>query len=476
MKNLTRNLFFASTMFALVSCGAEQPKSSVAEAQPEESVITEFLNNRFGMFIHFNMGTFHGEGWANPFHDPKSFNPTELDCGQWADAAKAAKMQYAVFTTKHHDGFCLWDTAVTNYDIASSPYNGDIVKEYVDAFRERGIKTGLYFSVWDRHHYIAKNRVTPKDIEYTKTQLTELLTNYGEILCLVIDGWGSVWGQSPTFKDIPFEVLADHIHSIQPNCLVINHSCMTDRAYTQVVHYEATHGQHCPYDNTIPSQQGPTMQPSWFWEKGFEDLDLKPLADIVSELKFCNSHCSNYLLNAAPNDRGLMDQNIVDRLREVGEAIDALPAPMSKLPEEQKPHANVKATASVNGANVPELVLDANLFTYWEPAKGEKNPTITLDFGKPETFNKVVCGEANGSNVISDYIIEAMVDGAWTKITDAKEMGVVKGDKQIFQRCMSFHKEYQFEDITAQQFRLRVLETLNSRPAKIAEITFVKYE
>ena len=136
----------------------------------------------------------------------------------------------------------------------------------------------------------------------------------------MIDGWGSIWGQSPTFEEIPFEILADHIHSIQPNCLVINHSCKTDRAYTQIVHYEATHGQHCPYDNTIPSQQGPTMQPRWFWEKGFEKLSLKPLEEILSELDFCNSHFVNYLLNAAPNDFGKMDDNVMRRLAEIGEA------------------------------------------------------------------------------------------------------------------------------------------------------------
>ena len=175
--------------------------------------------------------------------------------------------------------------------------------------------------------------------------MTELLTNYGEIACIVIDGWGSRWGGGPDFKELPYKVLADHIHSIQPNCLVINHSCRADLAYTQVVHYEATHGQHIPYDNTFPSQQGPVMQPGWFWDKGNDTLDVKPLNDIINELAYTNQYYSNYLLNAAPNDKGLMDDNIVERLKEVGEVVK-LSAPLTSLPTVEVPHKDVTIKAS----------------------------------------------------------------------------------------------------------------------------------
>ncbi|MFR9503791.1 MAG: alpha-L-fucosidase [Rikenellaceae bacterium] len=431
--------------------------SCAQQSQTPTDPVLDFLNNRFGMFIHFNMGTFHGEQWAQPNHDPKSFNPQHLDCGQWADAAKSAQMTYGVFTTKHHDGFCLWDTSVTDYDVASSSYDGDIVREYVDAFRSRDLKVGFYFSVWDRQHEIAKNNVSEEDIEFTKQQLTELLTNYGEIICLVIDGWGSVWGRSPSFTDIPFEVLADHIHSIQPNCLVINHSCRTDKEYTQVVHYEATHGQHCPYDNTIASQQGPTIQPAWFWEKGYEKLNLKSLSSILSELDFCNSHYANYLLNAAPNSDGLMDQNVVDRLREVGEAWRR-PAPLQALPVESAPHRDVVAQAS-SQVEDPRNALDANLYSYWQATDEDEKPTITLDFGKVVSFNNVICGEANNCYDVEEFFVEALVNGEWQHIGQGEEMG--------------FHWDHRFEGIAAQQYR--VIFTKFKRAPRIAEITFVKY-
>ncbi len=448
MKRIKTGLLTLIAALSLSSCVTHEKKSDA---------LLDFMNNRFGMFIHFNMGTMHAEQWAQPNHDPQSFDPQNLDCDQWADVAKSAQMSYAVLTTKHHDGFCLWDSSVTDYDVANSSYDGDIVREYVDAFRSRGLKIGLYFSVWDRTHDIAKGSVSDEDVEFTKRQLTELLTNYGDIICIVIDGWGSVWGQSPTFEELPFDVLADHIHSIQPNCLVINHSCRTEREYTQVVHYEATHGQHCPYDNTIPSQQGPTIQPTWFWESGYEDLELKPLSEILSELDFCNSHYANYLLNAAPNKDGRMDQNVVDRLKEVGETWNR-PAPLDVLPIVTPPHHSVTITASSEAAPARNT-LDANLFSHWQADADDFRPTILLDFGQPETFNKILCGEANKCRDVESFVVEAFVDNRWVEI--------VRGG------AMSFHWEARFPDVTAQKYRL-IFEKFKRVP-KIAEITFAKY-
>lgn len=446
-------VFLTTVLLAITCIALGQPN-----AQQQNAVIKDFLNLRFGMFIHYNMSTyFNGEQWAYPFHDPQAFAPTHLDCRQWAKAAKSAGMKYAVLTTKHHDGFCLWNTSVTGYDIANSAYKQDIVKQYAEAFRAEGLKVGFYFSVWDRHHNIDPGNITPENIAYTKKQLTELLTNYGDILCIVIDGWGSKWA-GPSFEELPFNVLADHIHSIQPNCLVINHSCRTDLDVTQVVHYEATHGQHCPYDNTIPSQQGPTIQPAWFWEPEFAHGPLKSTESILEELRFANNHYSNYLLNAAPNKDGRMDDNVVARLAEVGAKIQ-LPDDLQELPPIHKVHQNVKVKASSysNKDFKPENVIDANLFTRWQFAEGDSEKWIELDFGKRETFNTVVCGELDEN--VKSFKIEALVKGKWKEIA--------RGGK------MTCNFKASFQDVTAQKFRLTVLE-YEKRPL-IAEITFVRY-
>ncbi len=433
------------------------------KTQVQSENVLNFLNLKFGMFIHYNMGTYHAEQWAYPFHDPKDFKPSALDCNQWADAAKSAGMQYAVFTTKHHDGFSLWDTKVSNYDIAAAEkeYKDlDIVKEYVDAFRKAGITVGLYYSVWDRHHGVEHGNINKENINFTKQQLTELLTNYGEISCIVIDGWGSRWGNGPDFEELPYQVLADHIHAIQPNCLVINHSCRADLDYTQIVHYEATHGQHIPYDNTFPSQQGPVMQPTWFWEKGYEKLDLKPVKEIVSELTYTNKYYSNYLLNAAPNDKGLMDDNVVARLAEVGKAIE-LSAPHQSLPDVRPPHesVSVKTSTTLSANNISERnLLDLNLFTSWKAAENDHNPWVELDFGKKETFN-FFSMHAGYQKSIQQYTVEAYVKRKWVHLFTGGPA--------------TFHEKHPFKEVTAQKYRLQILEKKDI--PEIIELTFVKY-
>lgn len=424
-----------------------------------EKAVLDFLNLKFGMFIHLNMSTYVGKGdWAQPGQNPKIFNPIQLDCRQWAKAAKSAKMNYAVLTTKHHDGFCLWDTSVTDYDISSGEFKRDIVKEYADAFREQDLKVGLYFSVWDRQHEIEHGKITKDKIEFTKIQLTELLTNYGEVICIVIDGWGSKWGNGPDFNEIPFETLADHIHSHQPDCLVINHSCKTDLSVTEIVHYEALHGQHCPFDNTIPSQQGPTLQPKWFWEPGNESLPLKSADDVLQELNFTNTRYCNYLLNAAPNDKGLMDANVVQRLSEIGAAVK-LSSPLQELPQLLPVHQGVEIKASSEHSQefTAQNLIDCDLFTRWMPSKNDTECTVELDFGSVKTFNKMVCGEFGNS--VEKFKIEAKVGEDWKLLVEGKEMG--------------HHFESFFDEIEAQYFRLTILKTLSA--PKIAEITFVKY-
>jgi alpha-L-fucosidase len=133
------------------------------------------VDRRFGQFLHFNMSTFTDQEWADPGQNPKTFAPTALDCGQWADAAKAAGMTLALLVAKHHDGFCLWPSRLNTYNVAYSAYPHDIVRQYVDAYRARGVTPALYFSIWDRTTTVAPP-VTPAMIDYVKGQLTELLT------------------------------------------------------------------------------------------------------------------------------------------------------------------------------------------------------------------------------------------------------------------------------------------------------------
>lgn len=302
-------------------------------SKPLDSLRADFTDLRFGMFIHFNMGTYHEIEWVDPGQDPAGFNPTKLDIGQWAETAAAAGMRYAVLTTKHHDGFCLWDTEVTDYDVAATPLaSRDLVREYVDAFRAHDVEPHFYFSIWDRTLGI-EDTITPRDIGLIKTQLEELLTNYGPIPSLTIDGWGNcgtVWTEAD-YLDI-----VAYAKRLQPDILVTDHHQVQrvnrakDLTYEEAylindfLHFEEPLGEWAwaPPGNTLASHQGPTIQSKWFWKESFPTEELMSVDEIVDgHLAVLADRNCNLLLNAAPNPDGLLDDNVVARLRAVGERL-----------------------------------------------------------------------------------------------------------------------------------------------------------
>ena len=121
------------------------------------------------MFIHFGIRTATGGAWGEANQDVAAFNPVHLDCGQWADAAVSANMTFGILTTKHHDGFCLWDSKTTENDVVSSPWKdgqGDVVREYVDAFRNRGLEPCFYYSIRDNTEGVGNGPITQSHMDF----------------------------------------------------------------------------------------------------------------------------------------------------------------------------------------------------------------------------------------------------------------------------------------------------------------------
>ncbi len=143
---------------------------------------------KFYAFIHYTVNTFTGKEWGSGKEKPKIFNPKAQDTDQWARAIKNAGMKGIILTCKHHDGFCLWPTKTTEHNISNSPYKngeGDVVKELSESCKKYGLKFGVYLSPWDRH---SEYYATEKYNDFYIEQLTELLTWYGEIFCVWLDG------------------------------------------------------------------------------------------------------------------------------------------------------------------------------------------------------------------------------------------------------------------------------------------------
>jgi len=318
--------------------GLLQPNTILAQAQIENQLKSqqeEFLKWKFGMFIHFNVATFNEREWANGYEDPLSFSPDKLDCNQWAEVAKKAGMKYAVLTVKHTGGWCLWDSKFTNsHDItAFKNYkngNGDIVKEFVDACRKKGIKVGLYYcfpgNYTGRHGNILRegnpdlNGLPPEAegdyVGFIKKQLTELMTNYGKIDLIWIDQFTNKYTRSS------WPEIRRHIKSHQPNCLVIGNNA-DNFENSDILGYEYPYWKDRnpdkalpPEENTKPSEVCDKIGPGWFWSSEENSANLKPAKEILEMLNLSNKRSANYLLNIAPDNTGLIPEHTIQRLKE----------------------------------------------------------------------------------------------------------------------------------------------------------------
>lgn len=408
MKRLTTIILAALAVISGCAAGGNG-EGGGSVPKPLHELQQEFLDLRFGMFIHFNIPTYSPEDWCDPQLPPEVFNPVKLDCGQWADAAVSAGMKYGCLTTKHHSGFCIWPTATTDYNVMNSPCRRDVVGEFVRAFRSRGLKVCLYYSILDIHHDIRSGGWAAKreKTEFIKRQLTELLTNYGDIACLVIDGWDANWSRI-SYDEIPFEEIYRHVKSLQPDCLVTEHNCgkypPQKLFYTDVKHYEQNAGQKISREtNVLPAQSGIPINAHWFWKEDFPVTPVKGAEYIVNEniLPLNEAHC-NFILNVAPNRDGLIDDNAVEGLKAIGRLWKhpgkAPELPVHELPIISRNSAKGRLCNSSwsSGPKTSDYATDDDFTTGWLMNGHLSEHWIEVLFDAPTAFNAVGFFETTG--------------------------------------------------------------------------------
>ena len=262
--------------------------------------------HEFIAFAHFGINTFTDREWGEGKEDPRLFNPTEFDAGQWAAALQDAGVKLLILTAKHHDGFCLWPSKFTEHCVKNSPWRGgqgDVVREVVEALREKQIRVGLYLSPWDRNQPTYGD--SPKYNEYFRNQLRELLTNYGAIDEVWFDG---ACGEGPNGKRQEYDWPSYYalIRELQPNALIAisgpdirwvgNESGVARENESSVVTRDGQLVWH-------PAECDVSIRPGWFYHPS-EDDKVKSLATLADIYFKSVGRNSVLLLNIPPDRRG----------------------------------------------------------------------------------------------------------------------------------------------------------------------------
>ena len=363
--------------------------TAFAQTLTTQQLLSNHINQRFGMFIHYNMNTYHS-GWGENRVSPTTFAPPNGDChtftDQWAKAAKSAGMKFGLLTTKHHDGFAIWPSKAT--PPTSSPYGAvpytiaqsavptmDVVKCYVDSFRAQGLDPNLYFSIWDPNNGIGSqsgHNTDPGPVDWNvvgnfiTTQITELLTNYGNIPLFVFDGYSWLTGN----QQVPYQKLRALIRQLQPNTIVMDHNGGVPWA-VDMEYFEEPLGVKVPAGNITAGAQGQTVanDGDWFWNSSQASRGYLSASAIANEIKTTEPNYANFILDCPPNTQGLLDSGIVTVLGQVPQywtpnaSRAALPAPMPRV---EVPLTAVSATATSGNA---ALAVDG----YNDSTKGVNN-------------------------------------------------------------------------------------------------------
>lgn len=310
-----------------------------------------FVQDRFGLFIHFGLYALPARHEWIKQRDMiseekyemyfKYFNPDMLDPRDWARQAKNAGMKYAILTTKHHEGFCLFDTKYTDYKITNTKYGKDLVREYVDAFRAEGLKIGFYYSLLDWHHpdftidafhprrydenaeELNQGRDMRRYAEYMRNQVTELLTNYGKIDIIWFDFSYSQneqprkWMKGKGKDDWEAEKLISLVRSLQPE-IIINNRTEIDQ---DIVTPEQVGVEEWPKDKETGEklvwEACHTLSGSWGYHR--DETSWKSPEMLVSLLVKIVSRGGNLIMNVGPTARGFLDYRAEDALKVYGE-------------------------------------------------------------------------------------------------------------------------------------------------------------
>ena len=388
------------------------------------------------MFCHFGPNTFSGLEWGEGTEPEDMFNPSALNCDQWAMVAKNAGMKGIIITAKHHDGFCLWPNPVSNHTVRESSWRGgkgDVLHELSDACRRAGLKFGVYISPWDRN---APTYGTPEYNETFRRTLESALTQYGEIFEQWFDGAN---GEGPNGKrqEYDWPLFNSTVARLQPQAVIFSDvgpgcrwvgnevGCCGETCWSRLTTEDFEPGKSPALDilnqgeadgaSWLPAETDVSIRPGWFYHA---DEQPKSLQQLLSIYYTSVGRNSLLLLNVPPDTRGMIPAADSLRLLELREALDSI------FSHDLAQDARITASSCRGKAYRPSNVTDTHYHRYWTVDDTCLTPTITLTFDHPATFNRIMLQEyiPLGQRV-AQFEVEVMQGGKWQTLCHATTIG-----------------------------------------------------
>lgn len=448
-----------SALLLLIFCSAVRTMPAAGQVTPPMPLLPvptarqmAWQESELIMFLHFGVNTFTDREWGEGTEDPSIFNPAQLDASQWVRVAKETGFQTVILTAKHHDGFCLWPSAYTEHSVKNSPWRngqGDVVRELADACQAENIRMGLYLSPWDRHEPTYGEDTYN---QFYTGQLRELLTQYGTLSEIWFDGAKGEDAKDMTYN---FDAYWSMVRQLQPGAVLFSDEgpdvrwignergfagetnwSRIDRSKVQIGAADTEYLNSGDRDGPdwVPGECDVSIRRGWFWHEDQSPKTVEELMDIY--YKSVGRNCT-LLLNVPPDNRGLLPEEDVQRLREFKAARDA-------IFETDFAAGSTAQAENVRGGSetyAAARTLDGHPDTYWATDDDVRASSMEVDLGRPVTFNVVRIQEpVTMGQRVEAYHVQVWEDGNWKTIHEGTTIG--------------YKRLARIEPVTAQRVRL----------------------